>query len=423
MEKSWYRLDNAAKIFPVTRDADWGNNFRVSVTLRDEIEPVLLQKALERTLPRFPNFSLTLRHGFFWFYLEEQQGVPQVQPDVSNPMVLFSKKHDKQNFQFRVRYYKNRISVELFHVLADGNSAMFFLKTLAAQYLELLGHPIPTGRGVFDVSQPPSQEEMEDAYQKYAQYRVKQTRKEKLAYRPYYPSLLAPQQFRIITGQVKLEKLLEQTKKLQVTVTEYITAALIYSFLQKQEQEEAGRRKRPVKICVPVNLRSFYRSKTFRNFILYANPGIDPRYGEFTFEEIAAQVHHYMKFHVTEKNLNAMMSKNMSSEQNPVLKVLPLFLKKLGMRVGYYLYGERLSCATFSNIGLMDIPDEMKPYVKRFDFLLNWPKDNLQNVSGVGYNGMLNITFSSKAPEADIERIFFTFLVKQGIPVKIESNL
>lgn len=41
------------------------------------------------------------------------------------------------------------------------------------------------------------------------------------------------------------------------------------------------KKKKPVKICIPVNLRAFYPSKTFRNFVLYANPG-DPAYGNYT---------------------------------------------------------------------------------------------------------------------------------------------
>ena len=42
----------------------------------------------------------------------------------------------------------------------------------------------------------------------------------------------------------------------------------------------------PVKVCVPINLRKFYPTHTLRNFASYVNPGIEPRYGEYSFDEI-----------------------------------------------------------------------------------------------------------------------------------------
>lgn len=173
---------------------------------------------------------------------------------------------------------------------------------------------------------------------------------------------------------------------------------------------------------MPINLRAFYPSKTFRNFVLYTNPGVDPAYGDYTFEEILRQVHHYMGLNINEKNMNAMMSKNLSSENNIILKVLPLFVKNAGMLLAYRMYGESLTTCTFSNIGKMTLPKEMMPYVERFDFVLNRQRNNAHAVAAVGFKDKLNITFSSKIEDSELERDFFTSFVKMGIPVKIESN-
>lgn len=418
MEKKWYRLDNAAKIFPVTKKSMWTNNFRVSVTLNEKIEPERLQKALEMTLPRFPNFSLTMKKGLFWYYLEHREGCPQVSEDAANPLRRF--KTNKNRFLFRVRYYERRIALEMFHVIADGNSSMLFLKTLAANYLRLGGVDIPNTHGILDVYEKPSDEEMEDSYQKYATMRVNKPRKERKAYHPKGMELKY-NEIKIITGQINLRKLSEKTKEYNVTMTEFLCALLVQCFLNRQEREGI-RRKKPVKICIPVNLRSFYPSKTFRNFVLYTNPGVDPAYGTYTFEEIVKQVHHYMGLNINEKNMNAMMSTNISSERNPFLKVLPLFIKNFGMLVAYRMYGESLTTCTFSNIGKMSLPDEMMPYVERFDFILNRQRNNAHAVSAVGFKDKLNITFTSKLADSEVERDFFTSLVKMGIPVKIESN-
>ena len=71
MQKKWYRLDTAALIFPAITRRDWSNAFRVSATLTEEVDPEILQRAANSLRSRFPSFFVTLRKGFFWYYLEE----------------------------------------------------------------------------------------------------------------------------------------------------------------------------------------------------------------------------------------------------------------------------------------------------------------------------------------------------------------
>ena len=84
-KKDWYRLDNSANIYPAVMSRQWASMFRVSVTLRETIDPVRLQRALEDTVRRIPTFCLSLRRGLFWYYLDSGEHVPQVEPDVANP--------------------------------------------------------------------------------------------------------------------------------------------------------------------------------------------------------------------------------------------------------------------------------------------------------------------------------------------------
>ena len=86
MEKKWYRLDNAAKIFPVTKNSMWSNNFRVSITLNEEIDPDRL-KSSEMTLPRF-NFSLAMKRDFSGTTRSTGR-LPQVSEDSANPLRRF----------------------------------------------------------------------------------------------------------------------------------------------------------------------------------------------------------------------------------------------------------------------------------------------------------------------------------------------
>ena len=130
----WMKLDNAAKIYPVSRSRRWMAVFRLSAQLTEPVDPVILRGALTRTLRRFPSFSQRLRRGFFWYYLEHIEGSPLVEQDVNNPCapIQFQK---NDGFMLRVRYHDSRIAVEFFHVLTDGSGALCFLQTMVAEYL------------------------------------------------------------------------------------------------------------------------------------------------------------------------------------------------------------------------------------------------------------------------------------------------
>ena len=80
-------------------------------------------------------------------------------------------------------------------------------------------------------------------------------------------------------------------------MTEYLNAVLLWALLEKQKNDRVFRPK-PVTLALPVNLRSFFPSKTLRNFISMVYPSIDPRMGEYTFEEIVTQVHHLSLIHI-----------------------------------------------------------------------------------------------------------------------------
>ena len=67
----WDKLDNTALIFPVIAGEGMTNTYRMSVELNEEVQPELLQKALDIVLPKFNVFNVRLRIGVFWYFFEE----------------------------------------------------------------------------------------------------------------------------------------------------------------------------------------------------------------------------------------------------------------------------------------------------------------------------------------------------------------
>ena len=68
----------------------------------------------------------------------------------------------------------------------------------------------------------------------------------------------------------------------------YIQQVLVQGGVLNKQQMDFHLKLYPVRIALPVNLRRFFPSKTLRNFISMVYPSIDPRLGNYTFEEIVA---------------------------------------------------------------------------------------------------------------------------------------
>ncbi len=420
-QKDWIKLDNAAKIYPAARSRNWTAIFRVSAELTEPIDPKILAEAQKLTLKRFPGFSYRLRSGMFWYYLEQVDGMPRIQKDVANPCVRMDLR-ENDGFMFRVRYHEKRIALEIFHVLTDGTGGITFLKTLVAEYLRIkYGLFIPRDESILDIDEIPDKSELEDSFMRFSR-EVSVSRKETAAYRingtPEEPHFM-----NIVTGMMPADIVAKRAKEYGGTITEFLTAVLILSIRKVQQQEmKARRRNMPVKVCVPVNLRKFYPTRNLRNFSSFINPGIDPKYGEYTLPETVQMVKHFMGLEGTEKKLNVRMSTNVHSEQNPIIRVMPLFIKNQALRIAFKLNGDRTSSTTLSNLGNQTLPEPMSDYVTRLDFMLGSLKYNPVTCACVSYNNLMTINFTRSIKEARVERNFFTQLVKLDIPVCLESN-
>ena len=419
--KDWYKLDLSAIVYPTLQRRDFSSVYRLSVLLKEEIKPDILQQAVDKTMPRFPTYKAAIRKGLFWRYLEpNNRSGPFVQEDVKNPCQPM---HFKANNRYLVRfyYYHNRIAMEAHHSLGDGTGGMCLLQTVTATYLRLLGHTeIENGGFVLDIDASPDQEELEDAYMKYANARVCPPRPGEKTYRvrgtkePFYT-------LNMIDGIMSVSQVMAVAKKYNATITEYLNAVLLYALMTKQ-QKDWHIRLRPVKIAMPVNLRRFFPSKTLRNFITMIYPGIDPRLGEYSFEEIVTQVHNYMRYYLNEKFLRGDITTNARTQSNPFIRVVPLFIKDFVVRQFYTKVQDRNSSAGLTNMGALKVSDTMKPYIERFDIYMGQPFSSRTNCAIISFEDVLTINFASSIIEADVERYFFRKLVQDGIHVKIESN-
>lgn len=417
----WMPLDNAAKIYPAARSRNWTNSFRLSATLKEEVDVSILQSALDVTIRRFPSLGTRLRRGLFWYYLQQVSHAPTIREEFSYPLSRMTHKEVRE-CGLRVIVYRKRIAVEFFHSLTDGNGAMIFLKTLLAEYLQQkYGLTITPEHGVVGRLEEPTQEELEDSFLKYAGP-VSASRRENTAWRlrgtPEADGFLNLTCFRLPVSQV-----LAKAHEYHVSVTAFLGAVMMQALLNLQAQQVPTRRYRKhIRVLIPVNLRRIFPSKTMRNFALYTTPEVDPKLGDYSFRELCQIIHHRMGLDLTPKQLSAKIATNVNSERAFLLKITPLFIKNLVMKAVFMAVGERKSCLCLSNLGRIDLPKEMLPYVERMDFILNSQAMAPHNCGVLSFGDTLYVNFIRNIQEPNLEREFFLVLRDMDIPVEVESN-
>ena len=417
----WMRLDNAAKIYPAAKRRNWNNFFRLSATLTEPVDTEVLRRALDVTVRRFPSIAVRLRRGAFWYYLEEIPKAPPIQAEKSCPLA-HAPFYEVRQCAFRVLVYHERIAVEFFHALTDGTGALVFLKSLLAEYLsQKYGLVIPAEKGVLGRLEEPSAEEVEDSFARYAGD-VKLSRREATAY--HLSGTPEPDGYKdIVTMMIPADKLRDCARGFGISVTELLCAAMMQAILDIQEKDVPRRAARkPVKVLLPVNLRTLFPSATLRNFASYITPEIDPRMGDCSFDELCQLVHHKMGMENNRRTMRAKFAANVASERSPVLRVMPLFIKNIAMKAVFDAVGECKSCLCLSNLGRVELPEVMTPYVTRMDFIIGVQARAPHNCGVITWNGTAYINCIRNIREPALELAFYRVLHRLGLPVKVESN-
>ncbi|MBQ2810425.1 MAG: alpha/beta hydrolase fold domain-containing protein [Clostridia bacterium] len=417
----WLALDNSAKIYPAARRRNWSNVFRLSATLDEDVDRACLSVALDIVARRFPSIAVRLKTGMFWYYIEEVPKAPPIMEERAYPLSRMAF-DDIRKCAFRVIVYKKRIAVEFFHALTDGNGGLIFLKTLVAEYLKLKhGIGIPTGDGILDSLEEPSPEELEDSFMRISSP-VHASRSDSAAFK--LTGTPEENGFRTNTTFIfDSDELYAKAKSHGVTVTIYLSAILAKACLNLQQiKVKNPKRRKPVKILIPVNLRKIYNSKTLRNFVFYVSPGVDPRLGEYSLDELCRIFSSQMTLLNTEKQLSSRISTNVESEKMMILKLAPLFLKNIVMKLIFNAVGEKASCFTLSNLGVVKLPEEMASHVKRMDFVLGVQASAPYNTGLITYDGKAYLNIIRNIKEPLLERALYEVLKGENIRPCVESN-
>ncbi len=471
----WRKLDNSAKIFPLSAGRKYSTVFRLSAVMKEKVNSKILEKAVNKTLEKYSSFKVKMKYGFFWYYLEENTKSPIIEEEKDYPCKYIdpSKNND---YLFKVTYFDTKINIDIFHVLTDGGSGVVFFREIIYTYLELL-HPT-----VFNSNERLARKidyNTEDSYLKNYEKNLKGNSSSKKAY------ALKGKKIKLgaisaIHEIINMSELKAECDRYGATVTQYLTAVLIYSiyeanykkYLEKKKvNNKNGERntnnlaidkkekffKKPIKVCIPVNLKKYFPSKTMSNFFSYITLEADMKdlvtkaksnqeslkqeiakpkdsneeqendinqkmlVDEQLFTTIIDFVKNDFKQKLTEEEIIKTMSANVKLGTNLFIKAIPLELKKVLVRLSY-LEIRKYTTITFSNIGRIGIIGKYKDYIDEFLMLIAPEPVEKIKCSGCTFENKMSFTFTSILNDNSIEKTFYHFLLNRGISVKIESN-
>lgn len=411
----WRKLDNSAKIFPLSTGKRYSTVFRLSVLLKEDIRPDILQKAVEKTLEKYNVFKVKMRYGFFWHYLESNSKTPIIEEEKDYPCKFIDPRLNK-GYLFKVTYFKNKINIDIFHALTDGNNGTVFFREIIYTYLEIchsdeLNKENRTIRKI--------EYNTEDSYIKNYDKKSKKHADGKRAYKLKGKKIKFGA-VSVIHQIINLEQLKNETKKHNATITQYLTAVLIYTVYN--ENYVKSKSNKPIKVCIPVNLKKYFPSKTISNFFSYITLScITEKKELFVFEKIIEFVKQEFATQLTEQEIIKTMSNNVKLGNHPFIKIIPLFLKILIVRLAYIEIRKHTSI-TYSNIGRIGIIGDYQKYIEDFLILIAPERYEKIKCSSCSFENNIVFTFTSILDDNGIEKCFYKFLKEKGIEVKIESN-
>ena len=92
------------------------------------------------------------------------------------------------------------------------------------------------------------------------------------------------------------------------------------------------------------------------------------------------------------------------------------------MKAVFKAVGERKTCLSLSNLGVIKLPEEMAKYVQRMDFILGVMATAPYNCGVLSYGDKLCVSFIRNTREPQLESAFFRVMQELGLGAEVRSN-
>lgn len=408
--ENWYKVDNVAKVFLATADKRDTRTLRVSCTLWEDIDAKTLQEAVESAIQIRPQFQVRIRRGIFWHYMEDTDLLPIVEEEHGRicPQ-LYVPGHAM--LHYKVTYHRNRINLDLFHAISDGTGALEFLNIIVFEYLKL---KYPGRFEELVIHSGASEEDLnQDSYKQFFGGMGLMTSSLKKAYHP--SGLKLPyDQLQFFEVHMPSDKVLQKAKALGVSLTSYIGARFMLAIM---EDMPPRKRKTPITVSLPVNLRNYYPSYTSRNF--FNNVNVSHVFDEdISLDDLAKEFDEKLKSNLTEENIKKQMDNFETMEYVAPVRAVPLFIKQWAVRYGTKVSDKKVSMV-LSNLGVQRPPEEVRSMISNYSAFCS--SENLFSTMS-SYNGDLTLGISSPYVSTKVIKNFIRELSNDDIRIRVYAT-
>ena len=411
---TWYRVDNVAKVFLASYNNRDTRSFRVSCTLKEEIEPELLDMALKQAVQERPQYQVTIHKGLFWHYMEESEIEPEVSEEDDRPCPRLYGPEFRGRLHYRVTWYYDRINLDMFHALSDGNGGVEFLNLIVYNYLKLKYkgklNSVVTGTGA--TTESLDEDSFKQFYKKEGGI-IPQSTARKKAYS--IRGLKLPyDQVRFFEVHMPVDKLLKLAKQTGASLTSYLGARLMRAIYDDMPLIQ---RSRPITISMPVNLRNFYPSFTSRNFFnsVYVSHEFK---GDESLDSLAKEFDEKLKGELTPEMIEKRMNNYEKIENLLFVRMVPLFIKNPVVNL-FNRREDKGITAVISNLGRLKVPEEVSEYIETYSCYCSTEKLFL-TCSSCGNDFVIGI--SSAYRNTAVLRNFLSGFADDGLEVTLYAT-
>ena len=377
------RLDTTAIVHCALMRDNWINAYRIVVTMDDEVDPDILQQALDSMTERYPTICSRIVKGKFWYYTEKLDKIT-VREDNG---VLLGTVNNKSVFEQAtyILYSGNKIILEEFHSITDGHGAFTFLNGLTGAYCAIRNGSLRINayKGEF------VKEELEDGFLRHGG-KVETIEEPYKITKPFFFENDAHKKYMDATVfRMKTARVRALAKENHCSMNELLAAVLFRSIFDMKESEG-----KDVVLTVPINLRRLFETPTLLNFSQLTQAVLknDGRLKELS--EMTAEIRRQIKYQNNEKYLRNGISKIAALRKTPLMRFAPFFLKSFAIRLATKLGAEK-SCMTITNLGnIAAMMPAGEKNIRNIDVILAPRRNAPYNCGIISLNEDLNITIT-----------------------------
>jgi len=396
------KLDTSAIVHCALMNKDNINNYRISITVDDIVNPRLLQRAVDKMVERFPMICCRIVDDGKWYYSEKLEKLT-VQTD--DYPILRSINHKNVFTQaVTVIYSENKIIMEAFHSVTDGFGACTFLNALLKEY-----HTLRDGDEGLEWGMP-NEREYEDGFIKFGDAR--KTMKDPVDHSSAFKfrPLAEGEQIGYSKFRVNLRQIKALSKKYRCTINEMILTILCYGIFSLDYS-----RGKNVVLTVPVNLRNKFESPSLRNFTFLANASVRSSGTEKPVEEVIKEIRTRMYKQNNKEYLHCAVTQIARIAKNPFMEYIPLGVKNFFIRLIANM-GRDKGCMTVSNLGDISLmlPDSIQ-YIKEMDIMMSPRRFSPFNCCIASLNGEMCLNFTHGDPNSRFLKGVTAFLETNGV--------